>query len=248
MRILQYRIQISTVNLASLAPLIAQRYRSTPELVAEVLREAILRGLLKGGDQLRQDEVAAQLGVSRIPVREGLRYLEAEGLVKFLPRRGVLVSELSADEVQEIYDIRIPLECAALRLAVPCISENDMRRADEVLDAIDRETDIGRWSELNQEFHGILYTPAKRPRLLALIRSLRANVSRYLRIYISLLHYKPRSQEEHREILGAVKRRDTKAAITALERHLDIACRELVAYLSHERATRRERSGLVRSR
>jgi DNA-binding GntR family transcriptional regulator len=216
--------------------------------VAEVLREAILRGLLKGGDQLRQDEVATQLGVSRIPVREGLRQLEAEGLVKFLPRRGVLVSSLSADEVQEIYDMRIPLECTALRLALPHVTDADVRRAEDLLGAIDQETDIERWGQLNDEFHAGLYGPANRPRLLALIKNLRANVGRYLRIYISLLHHKPRSQKEHREILDAVKRRDTVAALAALERHLDVACRGLVAYLSQDRDGPGERAGQVRSR
>lgn len=236
------------MNLTSVAPLMMERYRSTPELVAEVVREAILRGLLKGGDQLRQDEVAAQLGVSRIPVREGLRQLEAEGLVKFLPRRGVLVSSLSADEVQEIYEMRIPLECTALRLALRHVTDADVRRAEEILDAIDRETDIGRWGRLNDEFHAGLYVLANRPRLLALIKNLRANVGRYLRIYISLLHHKPRSQEEHRLILDAVRRHDASAALAALERHLDVACRGLVTYLSQERDARTERSGLARSR
>lgn len=225
----------------------AQRFRSAPELVAEVLREAILRGLLKGGDQLRQDEVATQLGVSRIPVREGLRQLEAEGLVKFLPRRGVLVSSLSADEVQEIYDMRIPLECTALRLALPHITEPDIRRAEEILDAIDRETDIGRWGRLNDEFHAGLYALANRPRLLALITTLRANVGRYLRIYISLLHHKPRSQQEHRQILNAVRRRDVPGALEALEHHLEVACQGLVAYLSPERDATRETSDLATS-
>jgi DNA-binding GntR family transcriptional regulator len=221
------------LTLGELATQLSKR-RSAPDLVAEVLREAILRGILRGGEPLPQDEVAVQLGVSRIPVREALRQLEAEGLVKFYPHRGVVVSELSAAEVEEIYDIRIPLECTALRLAVPHISAEDLRRAERILDAIDAETDIFRWSELNRDFHTVLYAPANRPRLMSLINTMRANVNRYMRLYISLLNFKPRSQEEHRRILAAVQRRDSRKAIAALERHLGTACRELVAYLSRE--------------
>jgi DNA-binding GntR family transcriptional regulator len=220
------------------AKLSAQRYRTTPGLVAEVLREAILRNVLTGGQQLRQDEIAAHLGVSRIPVREALRQLEAEGLVTFFPHRGAVVSELSYQEVQEIYEIRTPLEVTAMRLALPRLSQPDLERAEEILEAIDRETEVAKWSGLNREFHTVLYAPADRPRLLALINTLRTNVERYQRIYISLMQHKPHSQREHREILDACRRRDVEAAVRALERHLGQAAQELVAYLRDGRGAR----------
>lgn len=217
------------------ARLAAQRYRTTPGLVAEVLREAILRSLLKGGERLRQDEIAASLGVSRIPVREALRQIEAEGLVTFYPHRGAVVSELSHEEVQEIYEIRIPLEATAIRLAVPHLEEDDLRRAEQILEAMDRETDVARWSTLNREFHTSLYAPANRPRLMALINVLRTNVERYLRIYISLMRHRPNAQREHRRIVAACRRRDAAAAAKALESHLGNTSRSLVAYLRKSR-------------
>lgn len=220
------------------AALSAQRYRTTPGLVAEVLREAILRNVLTGGQQLRQDEIAAHLGVSRIPVREALRQLEAEGLVTFFPHRGAVVSELSHQEVQEIYEIRIPLEATALRLALPRLTQQDLERAEAILEAIDRETEVAKWSGLNREFHTILYTPADRPRLLALINTLRTNVERYQRIYISLMQHKVNSQREHRQILEACRRRDVGTAVQALESHLGQAAQELVAYLRDGRDRR----------
>lgn len=222
------------------ATLTAQRYRTAPGLVAEVLREAILRNVLAGGEQLRQDEIAAHLGVSRIPVREALRQLEAEGLVTFFPRRGAVVSQLSYQEVQEIYEIRIPLEAAALRLAIPHLSEDDLQRAAEILDTIDREAEVTRWSELNRAFHTTLYAPAGRARLLTLINTLRTNVERYQRIYISLMHHNPDSQREHRLILEACRRRDIVAAVKALESHLGNAAQSLVAYLRDTRHEVRE--------
>lgn len=213
-------------------------------MVADVLREAILRGILLAGQQLRQDEIARELGVSHIPVREALRQLEAEGLVRLRPYRGFEVSELSPEEVEELYEIRIPLECQALRLALPHVTDEDLERAERILDAIDAEGDPSAWSELNTEFHAVLYAPSRRQRLLNLIRTLRTNVDRYLRLYISVMQRKQYSQREHRKILEAVRRRDAAGAVAALEEHLGIASRMLVDYLRRERkAQERERSG-----
>ncbi len=224
------------MTLAELAAgLAAQRYRTTPALVAEVLREAILLSVLKGGEQLRQDEIAAHLGVSRIPVREALRQLEAEGLVVFYPHRGAVVSALSYREVQEIYEIRIALETTAIRLAIPHLSERDLQRAEKVLDEIDLAADVAKWCVLNREFHTVLYTPADRPRLLALINTMRTNVERYQRIYISLMQHQANSQGEHREILEACRRHDVRSAVRELERHLGNAARSLAAYLKNPR-------------
>lgn len=212
-------------------------------MVADVLREAILRGILVAGQQLRQDEIARELGVSHIPVREALRQLEAEGLVRLRPYRGFEVSELSPEEVEELYEIRIPLECQALRLALPHLTDDDLRRAEEILDAIDAEDDPSAWSELNTEFHAVLYAPSRRQRLLNLIRTLRTNVDRYLRLYISVMHRKQFSQKEHRRILEAVRRRDEAEALRALEEHLGIACRMLVDYLRRERHAEEHEAG-----
>ena len=221
-------------GLTELASAAAQKYRTTPALVRDVLRDAILRGIFKGGEQLRQDEVAAQFGVSRIPVREALQQLEAEGLVTLSPHRGAMVSVLSSEEVEEIYLIRIPLEAVAIRLSVPRLTRDDLAKAAEILDAIDEETEVARWGELNRMFHATLYIPAGRPRLLSMIGTLRANVDRYLRIYISLMQYKPRSQREHREILKACMRRDVRGAVEALEQHLGNTGKLLAAYLREQ--------------
>ncbi|MDR5694535.1 MAG: GntR family transcriptional regulator [Armatimonadota bacterium] len=228
------------MHLSDLASLAVQRYRTTPALIAEVLREAILRGILEGGMQLRQDEIAKSFGVSRIPVREALRQLAGEGLVEFKPHRGAIVSTLSTEEIREIYEIRIALETMAIQLAVPQLTEEDLARAEQILEEIDRETDTGRWSELNGEFHATLYAPAKRPHLFSLINTHRTNVDRYLRIYISVMKRKQRSQAEHRRILEACRRRDTEGAVKALEEHLRSASEQLVTYLEkgQERAVK----------
>jgi DNA-binding GntR family transcriptional regulator len=204
-------------------------------MVADVLRKAILRGILSAGQQLRQEEIARQLGVSHIPVREALRQLEAEGLAHLRPYRGFEVSELSPAELEELYEIRIPLECKALRLAMPHLMPEELQRAEGILDAIDRESDPSVWSQLNTKFHTALYAPSGRHKLLNLIGTLRTNVDRYLRLYVSVMQRKPHAQREHREILEAVRRGDVARAVAALEEHLDVTCRMLVDYLRRER-------------
>lgn len=213
---------------------IVRSNRATPSLVADALREAIVRGILQGGLQLRQDALAAEFGVSRIPIREALRRLEAEGLVTMKPNRGAVVTELSGEEVQEIYEIRILLESAILRMALPNMSAETLRRAEEVLDTIDAEANAVRWIDLNREFHWILYAPANKPRLLHLISTLRTNVDRYVNLYISFLDKRGDAQREHRKILNACRQGDEDAAVRALKQHLGRVATGISTYLQQE--------------
>src|SRR3954470_16750413 len=105
-----------------------RRGATTPDLIAETLREEILRGVVAPGQALRQEELADRFGVSRLPVRDALLRLEAQGLVHVYPNRGAFVITLSADEVREIYEMRILLEGDLLERAVPKIGEDDWRR------------------------------------------------------------------------------------------------------------------------
>src|SRR5436190_3117736 len=108
--------------------------KPAPDLVRDGLRESILAGVFEAGHQLRQDEVAEQFGTSRIPVREALRQLESEGLVTFHPNRGAVVKGLSLEDVLEMLDIRIGLECRALKLAIPNMAVEDHEAAQQILD------------------------------------------------------------------------------------------------------------------
>src|SRR4051812_22638778 len=139
-----------------------KNFKTTPTLVAEALRNGILKGIIKAGQVLRQEDLAERLGVSRIPVREAFRQLEAEGLIKIYPHRGAVVSSLSALEVQELFEIRVPLETTALRLAIPNLTALDLQKAARILELADREPSGERWGELNWEFHAALYAAAGR--------------------------------------------------------------------------------------
>jgi DNA-binding GntR family transcriptional regulator len=212
-----------------------RRRRTTPGMVADVLRDAIMRGVLRGGQPLRQDELAAQFGLSRIPVREALRQLEGEGLVTVNPHRGAVVSTLSSDELQEICEIRGALETMALRLAIPHLDEETLAHAEAILVETDRETDVlEHWSKNNWRFHSTLYLPAHRPRLLAMIKNLHDTIDRYLRLHVSILNYKAKGQEEHWQLLDACRRRDTAAAVALLEQHIQTVAVLLAAYLPQD--------------
>lgn len=215
------------MNLNDLAANVLQQQRSTPDLIADALREAILRGIFQEGQSLRQDEIATQFGVSRIPVREALRLLEAEGLVTFHLNRGATVSVLSPAEVQEICEIRSALEVTAIELAIAKLTEPDLEKAAVILEASDRVTDAASWAKLNWEFHATLYAPADRPRLLRMIKTLHTNLDRYVYLYMGQMDDVERMQKEHYQLLDACQQKDTKAAVKLLKRHIDSAAKHL---------------------
>ncbi|MBH8560716.1 GntR family transcriptional regulator [Nostoc sp. CENA67] len=219
------------MNLNELAANVLQQQRSTPDLIADALREAILRGIFEEGQSLRQDEIATQFGVSRIPVREALKHLEAEGLVTLHLNRGAMVSVLTAAEAQEICEIRSALEVKAMQLAIPKLNTSDLEKAAVVLEASDQTSDAGVLAKLNWEFHATLYASAERPRLLTMIKNLHVNIDRYVRLQMAQMDYQERSQKEHYQLLNACRQQDTKAAVRLLKRHIDTAGEQLVTYL-----------------
>jgi len=222
------------MDIEKLAKSAFHRYRTVPNYVADALREAILRGELKGGQPLRQEEIARDFGVSRIPVREALCQLEGEGVVTILPHRGAIVSTLSAAEIAELFELRELLEAEALRLAMSNRNEAAIAGAAALLEESDRADDPARLSELNRRFHLALYTPAGRPRLLALIEKMNADTNRYLRIGLSLMQYQATSQAEHRRLLEAYCAGREAAAQSVLRGHIAAAGKRLIQYLTEE--------------
>ncbi|HXP73483.1 MAG TPA: GntR family transcriptional regulator [Stellaceae bacterium] len=206
--------------------------------VVNQLREMILCGDLEEGEQLRQDMLATALHVSRIPVREALRQLEAEGLVTFFPNRGAIVSELSLDDIREVFDARALLECDMLGRAIPKLTTEDFDRAEEVLASFDdafAKGDVRVWGQLNWRFHSILYAPASRPRTMAMIQNLSFNVDRYLRLHLKLTRAIGRARTDHRRILDYCRKRKIEAACDYLRKHILDAGDELIKFLALHR-------------
>ena len=198
------------------------------------IRDKILTGEYSPGSPLLQDSIAAEFGVSKIPVREALRQLAGEGLVTFSPHRGAVVSEISYEEAREITEIRISLESLALRLAVPNITEEDLEQVEEVFRLAGSEEDISRYANLCWQFHEILCGFAGRPRLQNMIESLHATYDLYVRVSSTeVMRNKARSQRQHREILDACRSKDADAAVKALEDNIWSAFDEIRTHMEH---------------
>jgi DNA-binding GntR family transcriptional regulator len=207
-------------------------------MTVEALRERILRGVYPEGEPLRQDALADELGVSRIPVREALRQLEAEGLVTFSPHRGAVVSSLSLDEIDELFELRADIECDLLRRAIPKMSPEQLERAVDVLDEFQDALVAGeatRWGPLNWHFHAALYAPANRNFTMGVLQKLHQHSDRYFRMQVLLAHGGVRANNEHREITTAVQERDIERACDLMRAHILGAGSSLLELLPEHR-------------
>ncbi|MEX3932017.1 GntR family transcriptional regulator [Paraburkholderia phymatum] len=193
---------------------------STPRVIAEALRAAIIDGTLAPGAPLRQDAIARHFSVSAIPVREALRQLESEGWVKVEMNKGATVARLTPDEAREIYEIRSALESLAIALAIPNHTAATLSEAAALCSAAECEPDPALYVTRNEAFHNCLYAPANRPQLAEMIASLHRRGERYLRLKFGLPEYKGASDAEHAEILAAVERKDVAAAQALVSAHL----------------------------
>ncbi|HRW05129.1 MAG TPA: GntR family transcriptional regulator [Caldilineaceae bacterium] len=208
--------------------------RTTSELIAGQLRQAILRGELKSHQPLRQDKLAEEMGVSKIPVREALAQLKAEGLVTYKSNRGAFVTALSAAEAHEIYLMRLALEPLALAQALPRYTPQDLAHAAHALALLDLEGDPAGWMTRNWAFHAALYQPAAMPHLLATLEQLHLNVGRYQVLYLDSMNAYAQSQREHHDLLNACQNADLAGAQTVLRNHLSKASSALTTYLQQE--------------
>ena len=225
------------VEAASESPIARQSLTSA---VADKLRDRIIRGEIPEGSQLRQDAIATQYKVSRIPVREALRQLDAEGLITIVPNRGAVVPALSPDDVEELFSIRALLEPEVLALSIPSLTDQDFSEADAVLrryvSELRREDHLSAWGRLNWQFHSILYSRANQPRFMAIIRNVNNSGERYTRLQLYLTHGTKRANEEHHEILELCRKRDVPAACKLLRQHIRYAGESLKQALEQKRS------------
>lgn len=201
----------------------AQGPPTVTSYVLDTIRDGILVGRFPLGSRLDQQALADDLGVSVIPIRESLRQLEAEGLVSIYPRRGAFVTELSVDELKEIYEIREVLEDLATRLAVPNLSPSTLQQLGGIIDQMEGATaahDFARLLELNHSYHFSIYEAAHRPFLLQMISSLWDRCSLYRRLYTYLPDRAPQALSEHKEIYAACQAGGPVAAGQAVRQNI----------------------------
>ena len=195
------------------------RAQGGPAILA-ALRDAIASGQLAPGAVLRQAELAEQFGTSRIPVREALNSLQAEGLVQIEPNRGAFVTTLSAQELHELFDLRELVETDVLRRAVPLHTERSLRRLEAIQHELDGETVPLAWLRLDRAFHDELYAPSGRPRSLQLVGSLRAAVERFYLARLGPDARRPEWNDEHQRLITLVRAGDADGACAMLAAHL----------------------------
>jgi DNA-binding GntR family transcriptional regulator len=218
----------------------AERNLTAQELVLSSLREGILSGAIPPGSRLRQERLAEQFGTSRIPVREALRALEHEGIVSSVPYRGFTVTELDADDIEEVYEMRILLESHAVRLAVPLMTDEDLTTLEGLYAEMVRAAPGEDQLAARERFYIRLYSMAGRPRLVALIARLRQEVARALR-WPTLQH----APEHHQAFFEAIKSGDQDGAASQLASHyrrVAILIRRYLRDASVERRQRRDRA------
>jgi DNA-binding GntR family transcriptional regulator len=190
--------------------------------VADYLRQAILGGEIGPGQRIRQEEVADRFGASRLPVREALRILEAEGLTEHEPNKGARVPKLSAHEVDVIYQMRERLEPLAVSESIPHLDEIHLARLEEIQDRIEANTDISAFLALDREFHLLSYSGCAIDHLTGMVTRLWNSTQHYRRAFVALSG--PGRMwvvnAEHRLLLDAIRRRDAVDAERYLDGHI----------------------------
>jgi DNA-binding GntR family transcriptional regulator len=194
--------------------------------VAQELRRRILAGQYPQGVKLQQEQIAAELGVSRSPVREALGQLEAEGLVVLTPQKGAQVSPISRDEIAELFELRLLVEPHLIAAAIPEMTEADLNRATAIISEM-ADISLDGWGDANWRLHETLYAPAGRPGMLKLLRRTHETIGRYIRMQVMATNGRADAHREHKLILDACRKRDVGKAVTLLREHIDSAGRLL---------------------
>ena len=200
--------------------------------VADYLRQAILTGEIRPGEWIRQEEVAERLGSSRLPVREALRLLEAEGLTEHAANRGSRVPLLDMHEVEVLYQMRERLEPLALTESLPRLPEEQIVHLEEVQERIEADTGLAEFLALDREFHLSSYAGCPTERLVTTISGLWNATQHYRRAFMLLTGPQRRwvVNAEHRLLLDAIRRRDAVDGERYLSGHIRRTRIELTAH------------------
>lgn len=197
------------------------RPRTASQLAYDVVRRSIIQGLVEPGTRLGQNELATQLSLSTTPVREALRRLAAEGLVRIDAHRGAIVRGLDMDELAEVYELRLLLEPLAIRKAAERITDDELGEAEVLLRRMDEIDDPGTWAETNREFHAVFARAARSPSLTRILEGLRDSAAPYVQMSIALSpDFAAAANDEHRQLLDACRRRDADGAAAVEATHL----------------------------
>jgi DNA-binding GntR family transcriptional regulator len=210
-----------------------RQFRTVGDMVYAVIRESIVNGVIAPGEWLRQDQLAEQIGVSRIPVRSALMQLETEGLITLHPYRGAIVNRLTVAEMRENYELRTLLESHALRKAIPAMTPERLAHLEQLAVELNQVEGGEDFLTLRTAFYRELYDGARRPQLVRMIEKLRNDAGRYwLQRHIAYVS-RP-GERDHMDLLPFVRAGDVEGAVAWLEQHLARVCRRLVELMEDD--------------
>lgn len=206
---------------------------SLPRMLYERLRTNILIGALKSGQVLRQEELARRFNVSRVPLREALSQLEADGLIEARPRRGYAVTSLDPEEIVELFELRMVIEEHAGHIAARTRTAQDIADVEKIvaaMDALDPKAPgfSRQWTLLNYEFHHRIIASSRRRRLTKIAGTLRSTTEPYVGMEIDLTGDAEDAGREHREMLEALRAGDADGLAELSRRHVEGTARRLL--------------------
>jgi len=210
------------------------RTASSSDIIFDALRDAIISGSIPAGESIRQEYIAKIFNVSRIPVREALKRLESQGLVKSVRYKGAVVSSISKEEIREIYEIRLLLEPIMLKHAVENMAQETIKFAKECCTKLETETDSTKWGELNRQFHEALYMDANRPFHLKIINEASDRIDPYIRAQLNLSGGMEKARIEHLNILEACEEGDTTRAAELTREHIKDSYHIVMDHFGHK--------------
>ena len=213
------------------------KHRTLAGAITAQLRQEILSNTYPAGAQLRQDALATAYGVSRIPVREALIQLEAEGLVQLVPHKGAVVTRLSRDEVNDVFDLRILLETRLFKDSIPKLTSQDFEHLKTIQDRFAgaiRAKDLQQWGTLNTQVHTALYSRAELPQTAVMVASLLQKSDRYTRVQLSSKNATRRAEEEHDALILMARQGRVDAACDLLAQHIETVRQDLLELLATE--------------
>jgi len=214
-------IDITTAGLPGLKAL--PERKSAGQHVFEYLKLAITRGDIAPGNRLVESRIADSTGVSRTPVREALHKLESQGFLKKLPAGGFTVLGLTSQDIDETFGIRSVLESYAARLAAENHTTDGLAKLEKKIQEYQHCLEQGRVEELeriNTQFHELLYTLSKSPRLIKMIADLKAQIQRFRHIILSQETMAAQSNQDHKQMVAAIRKHDADGVEKLVREHI----------------------------
>ncbi len=213
--------------------------QSLPDVIADDVRERILSGEMVEGEIIRQEALAEEYEVSRMPIREALKRLDAEGLVQLTNNRGASVTKHSLREIGEIFDLRILIEVDMFRRAIPKMTTADFTRCHKLLEEMDASydaDDVAKWGGLNYAYHSALYGAAQRKLTNELLQRVSVQSDRYVRMHLSVMQQREPAKDEHHKLLALAQEQDIEESASLLTSHILRTKEELLTMIAKNRA------------